>query len=55
MDKEYTCMLCGETFIGAWTDEEAQEEARQNFGEDVFEREPVYVVCDDCYKLIGLD
>ena len=52
---EYTCAYCGETHQKGWSDEEAKEEAKGVFGEDVFEREPVVIVCDDCYKLMGFD
>ena len=49
-DKEFTCCMCGQTFLSDWTDEEAAEELKQRFGED---KGPQHeVCCDDCYQKI---
>lgn len=50
MDREFTCERCGLTFKSGWTQEEAEAEMRENFGE-IAESDRV-VVCDPCYRLI---
>lgn len=49
----YTCARCGKSFESDWTDEEAQAEAAEKF--DAEELEDAAVVCDDCYKTMGLE
>lgn len=44
----FTCELCGRAFDKEWSDDEAQAEAAEAFG-DVDEWA---VVCDDCYHRI---
>jgi len=52
---KYTCAGCGGTFTKEWSDEEAFQESLDKFGADLF-KEPIAVVCDDCYKkLMGTD
>jgi DNA-directed RNA polymerase subunit RPC12/RpoP len=44
----YRCVVCGEEFVSAWTDEEAREELDKKFpGVPIEECE---LVCDDCYQ-----
>jgi len=47
---EYRCAACGGTFEEAWTDEEANAEARDVFGMDHEQDPTMALVCDDCYK-----
>lgn len=49
----FTCEHCKATFPKAWSDDEAEAEARQNWGGDLPLEEKA-VVCEDCYrKFIG--
>ena len=53
MDGEYTCALCGCTFNKTIPDSEALAEFEANFpGDDIEDTE---VVCDNCYKAMGLE
>ena len=46
----YKCEACGKEFEGAWTDEEADAEAKKNFGVSAASRRgDMAVVCDECY------
>ncbi len=48
----YRCALCKGVFEKGWSDEEAKAEYGQVFpGKPLEEAD---VVCDDCYKRIGL-
>lgn len=47
---EYKCALCKEVFNKGWSDEEAQAEALEVFGE--IPQDQQEVVCDDCYKMM---
>ncbi len=47
--REFTCAQCGETFLTAWSEEEAQSEADELWGDHDGPRE---VVCDDCFQSI---
>lgn len=50
---EYTCDDCGGVFTEAWTDEEAEAEALENFGVPHASQQPSMArVCDDCYQEI---
>lgn len=49
---QYECAMCGGIFNKSQTDEEADEECVKFFpGND----EPREVVCDDCFKKMGLE
>ena len=48
MSDTFTCEMCGNTFEKGWTDEEAQDEARQIFGEIPPEEQAL--TCDDCWR-----
>lgn len=48
---EYTCAKCHGKFIRGWTDEEAEAEYDRNFSGNIVARD---IVCDDCYKAMGL-
>jgi hypothetical protein len=45
----FTCALCGGTFEKGRSDDEALEEARENFGADML-KAPQGVICEDCYQ-----
>lgn len=47
----YQCAICGKTFEYNWTDEEAEEELKINFGPNM-KKEECDLVCDDCYQRI---
>lgn len=49
--KTYVCEDCGGTFEYGWSDEEAHEEAVENFGRDGHAPD-MALVCDDCYNAI---
>lgn len=52
---KYTCANCKKEFEGAWTEEEANLEAQINFNvKDASQREDYAVICDNCYKKLGL-
>jgi hypothetical protein len=46
----FTCAACGDTFNKEWSDEEAKAEAAKKFPND----SDMVVVCDDCYRGMGL-
>lgn len=48
MGKEFKCEHCGGTFETTWSEEEADEEMKQMFGD--VPKEEQAVICDDCYK-----
>ena len=47
---EFTCDECGDTYKTGRDDDEARNEAKENFGGDFFERTEIAIVCDDCYQ-----
>jgi DNA-directed RNA polymerase subunit RPC12/RpoP len=47
---EYKCACCGGIFQHGWTEEEAKEEYKKNFGKEVTTMQDKEIVCDDCYK-----
>lgn len=48
IQEEYTCEMCGETYIKGWSNEEAKAEAEENFpGMDLTDSG---LVCNDCYN-----
>ena len=49
MSKTYTCDACGGVFDSKWSDEEAQAEAVELFGQDPADGD-MAEVCDDCFK-----
>ena len=48
-ENEYQCAMCKEVYEKGWSDEEATDEAKENFGDDVPDNE-FEVICDHCYK-----
>jgi len=48
---EYKCALCNEIFTSTWSHEDAIEEFIHS--KFFMENEPLRVVCDDCYKIMG--
>lgn len=51
MSNTYTCSACRNEYEKGWTDAEATEEVKTNFGEG-FSKENCDVVCEDCYRKI---
>jgi len=49
--EQYTCAMCEQTFSKGWSDEEAKSELDETFSISV---EECVIVCDDCYKKLGL-
>lgn len=50
--KTYKCDMCGGTFDGGWSEEEAEAEYSGSFNElSKEEKEDRAEVCDDCYKI----
>lgn len=52
MTDKYTCAACKEEFDTGWIDEEATTELAQTF--PGVAKEDCSLVCDDCYKKMGL-
>ena len=46
----FTCALCGETFVSAWTEREALAEKELTFPDVSID--DCVVLCDDCYKKV---
>jgi DNA-directed RNA polymerase subunit RPC12/RpoP len=51
--KEFKCVVCKEIFESDWSEEDALEEMRENFGDVPPENREV--VCDDCYQKMILE
>lgn len=49
-DETFDCVQCGGTFDKAWSDEDAQAEADELWG-DALGDDPA-VVCDDCFQVM---
>ncbi len=52
MSETFTCCLCGETFDKSWTDEEADAEFKQLYG-DLDEPSDEFC-CTPCWEKSGL-
>lgn len=50
MTETFTCAHCGWTGEKGWSDEEAEAEAAQNFGD--LEPDDRVLICDDCYRVM---
>ena len=48
-NNKYKCVVCKEEFETDWSNEEASQEMRDNFGDHITE-DQCDVVCDDCYQ-----
>ncbi len=46
---EFKCAICGNIYKKEWSDEEAEAELKENWGENASIDESD-IVCDDCYK-----
>ena len=55
--RSYICAQCGKEYDWntEFTDKEMKEEYAGNFPNDTDMLEDVAVVCDDCYKKMGLE
>lgn len=52
---KYRCELCGEEYEKGWTDEEAAAESAEKWGVPDPANDPdMAVICDDCWKAMGL-
>ena len=51
-NNEYKCAMCGGVFEKGWTDEEAIDECKENFSEEIVTAGDLETVCDDCYQKI---
>ena len=51
-DNEYQCALCGGIFQKVWSDDEANAEYAELFPDQ--QDEPMEVVCENCFKIMGL-
>lgn len=51
-NNEYKCSMCKNIYENLWTDEEAEKECIENYGEEMAHGEDREIVCDDCYKLL---
>ena len=49
---QFQCDECGGIYDKTWSDDEAQEESVALFG--ALPRDELAVVCDDCFKAMGL-
>jgi hypothetical protein len=49
MAKYFTCVVCKGEFEQDWSDEEAIQEMKDNFGQDMI-TDQCELVCDDCYQ-----
>jgi DNA-directed RNA polymerase subunit RPC12/RpoP len=47
-DDTFTCDICGETYEKGWTDEEAEAECREKFGN--LKSEQRGIACGDCFQ-----
>jgi len=52
---EFKCHRCKNVYIKGWSDEEAEKEYVENFGEIMAHGEDRVEVCDECYQLIRPD
>jgi hypothetical protein len=50
--EKFTCAVCEETFDQGWSEEEAKAELAETF--PGFVPADCALVCDDCYKKMGL-
>lgn len=51
-NNEFQCAMCGNIYINSWTDEEAEKECIENFGEEMAVKDNCAMICDDCYQKI---
>ena len=49
-ENEFECSVCHNIYEKEWTEEEAREEQKDNG----FEHLDCDIVCDDCYKKLGI-
>ena len=51
-ENEFQCAMCKGIFNKGVSDEEADKEMKENFGDVTG---PIDVICDNCYKAITID
>ena len=51
-DNEYQCAMCKGIFEKGWTEEEATDELKENFGD--ISKEDCDVICDTCFQSITI-
>ena len=49
--RSFICAICKKEFDIDWTEEEAEEELKEEFGENI-KKEDCVQVCDDCYEKV---
>jgi hypothetical protein len=54
-DRDFTCDLCGKTYEKEVSDAEMDAEYRERFAAAHAMNAERAVVCDDCWKLMGLE
>ena len=54
-ENEFQCALCKNFYEKGRTDQEAEKECVENFGEQLAHSDDQAVVCDDCYQKIRPD
>ncbi len=52
-NNEFKCGICGETYEKGWSDEEAEKECVENFGEEMAHGDDRVIICDACYRSLG--
>lgn len=52
-ENEFQCAMCREVFDKGWTEEEAEEEMRDLWGDDIT-KEDCGIVCDDCFRKLPI-
>ena len=48
----FTCWLCKGRFVADLSDDEVRAEAEADWGKGIFNREPMGVICDACYRRV---
>lgn len=50
-ENEYKCDQCGNIYEFGWSEEEAEKEMKENWGD--ISKEDMAIVCDDCYDVMN--
>lgn len=48
-NKEYICAECGGIFLTDWSDKDAMDEAREIWGQELYETR-ISIICDNCFN-----
>lgn len=52
MPTDFVCDECGGLFLKGWSDEEADQERLEVFGERAEDEEEDAILCDTCYRKV---